>query len=240
MGRSRLCPVTQQIIAEIDFEVTWESRLCMWHQEEECADRSQETQPAQRLKIPGSISLAEREAHSLAHMPFRSWWSMCQRAKGQQHYHKTWSQKASSVIELDHSFYKVEIAPSNLKILTFVGENASMSGAVRAPDVSANFIDVKALKQLIVVVGFAKSVTQCDGHSGLLKEGRGMSLPTQVSPLFHIKVKEQWRGFASLYGESRTIRVGLADHLGFRADQVNRRAGKVSAVNHSACSLRHQ
>ena len=47
-------------------------------------------------------------------------------------------------------------------------------------------IAIKALKQLIAINGFTKSVIQCDGHSGLLRlqeqVGREMSLRTQVSP----------------------------------------------------------
>ena len=41
-------------------------------------------------------------------------------------------------------------------------------GAVLDPDLSVNQVVVKALKQFTAVNGFAKSVLQCDGHSGLL------------------------------------------------------------------------
>ena len=61
-----------------------------------------------------------------------------------------------------------------------------MSGAVLVPDLSANQVAVKALKQFIAVKGFAKSILQCDGHSGLLnlqeQVAGDLSLPTQVSP----------------------------------------------------------
>ena len=93
----------------------------------------QEANQAQCLKIPETVSAAEREAHSLTHMPFRSWCTVCQRAKGQQHYHKS-KQKASSVIQLDHSFYKVHGEVENLKVLTFVETVASTSGAAIVPD----------------------------------------------------------------------------------------------------------
>ena len=60
---------TTQIIAEIDFEVNSESRLNNSLGEDD--DSNKEANPAQCLKIPETVSAAEREAHSLTHMPFR-------------------------------------------------------------------------------------------------------------------------------------------------------------------------
>ena len=94
---------TNQIIAEIDFEVNSESHLS--HSVGEEDDSSQEANQAQCLKIPEIVSATEREAHSLTHMPFRSRCTVCQRAKGQHQYHKP-KQKTSSIIQLDHSLYK--------------------------------------------------------------------------------------------------------------------------------------
>ena len=152
-------------------------------QEEE--DVSLESQKPQCLKAPESVTAAEREAHSLTHMPFRSWCTVCQRAKGQHQHHKG-NQKLTSVIQLDHSFYKVPGETQNLKVLTFIETITSMSGAVIVPDLSANQVAVKTLKKFIAVNGFTKSVLQCDGHSGLLalqeQVGQEMSLPTQISP----------------------------------------------------------
>ena len=51
------------------------------------------------------------------------------KAKGQQHCHKN-HQKASSGIQVDHSFYKVQGETVNLKVLTLVETVTSMSGAV--------------------------------------------------------------------------------------------------------------
>ena len=172
---------TSQIIAEIDFEINSEARLTQ-SQEEEV---SWESQKPQCLKTPESVTAAEREVHSLTHMPFRSWCTVCQRAKRQHQHHKG-NQKLTSVIQLDHSFYKVPGETHNLKVLTFVETITSMSGAVIVPDLSANQVAVKTLKKFIAVNGFAKSVLQCDGHSGPLalqeQVGQEMSLPTQISP----------------------------------------------------------
>ena len=55
-----------------------------------------------------------------------------------------------------------------------------MCDAVIVPDLSANQVGVKALKQFIMVNGFAHSVLQRDGHSGLMKLQD--QLPTQISP----------------------------------------------------------
>ena len=107
---------TSQIIAEIDFELNSEARLTQSQEEE---DVSLESQKPQCLKTPESVTAAEREAHSLTHMPFRSWCTVCQHAKGQHQHHKG-NQKLTSVIQLDHSFYKVPGEPQNLKVLTFV------------------------------------------------------------------------------------------------------------------------
>ena len=57
----------------------------------------------------------------------------------------------------------------NLKVLMFVETTASTPGAVIVPDFSANPVALKALKQFIAINGFAKTVAQCDGHSGLLR-----------------------------------------------------------------------
>ena len=85
---------TSQIIAEIDFEINSEARLTQSQKEE---DVSLESQKPQCLKTPESVTAAEREAHSLTHMPFRSWCTVCQRAKGQHQHHKG-NQKLTSVI----------------------------------------------------------------------------------------------------------------------------------------------
>ena len=111
-----------------------------------------------------------KEAHSLTHMPFRSWCTVCQRAKGQHHHKNNQNnQKSSSVIQLDHSFYKVQGETVNLKVLTLVETVTAMSGAMIVPDLSASQLALKVLKQLTAVNGFAKSVIQCDGHSSLLR-----------------------------------------------------------------------
>ena len=84
-------------------------------------------------------------------MPFRSYRTVCQRAKGQHYYHKS-KQKASGVIQLDHSFYKFHGEVENLKVLTFVETVTSMSGAVIFPDLSAKQAAIKALKKFIAEV----------------------------------------------------------------------------------------
>ena len=80
--------------------------------------------------------------------------------KGLQGQRKHQTQKRSSVIQLDHSFYKVPGSVQNLKALTFIETSTSMCGAVIVPDLSANQVGVKALKQLIMVNGFTHSVLQ--------------------------------------------------------------------------------
>ena len=158
-------------------------------------------------------------------MPFRSWCTVCQRAKGQHQHHKG-NQKLTSVIQLDHSFYKVPGERQSLKVLTFVETITSMSGAVIVPDLSANQVAVKALKKLIAVNGFTKSVLQYDGHSGLLalqeQVGQEMSLPIQVSPPYSHQSQGTVERFRkTLYGQVRAIRIGLADHLKVDADHLD-------------------
>ena len=213
---------TSQIIAEIDFELSSEARLTQTQEEE---DVSLESQRPQCLKIPESVTAAEREAHSLTHVPFRSWCTVCQRAKGQHQHHKG-NQKITSVIQLDHSFYKVPRETQNLKVLTFVETVTSMSGAVIVPDLSANQVAIKTLKKFIAVNGFTKSVLQCDGHSGLLalqeQVGQEMSLPTQISPPYsHQSQGTVERFHKTLYGQVRSIRIGLADQLKIDADHLD-------------------
>ena len=170
-------------------------------------------------------NLSAREAHSLTHMPFRSWCTVCQRAKGQHQHHKG-NQKLTSVIQLDHSFYKVPGESQNLKVLTFIETITSMSGAVIVPDLSANEVAVKTLKKFIAVNRFTKSVLQCDGHSGLVslqeQVGHDMSLPTQISPPYsHQSQGTIERFHKTLYGQPgqvRAIRIGLADHLNVDAE----------------------
>ena len=127
----------------------------MAQSQEQEEDVSQEAQKPHCLKIPESVTSAEKEAHSLTHMPFWSWCTVCQRAKGQHHYHKG-KQKVTSIIQLDHSFYKVPGEVQSLKVLTFVETVSSMSGAVIAPDTSANQVAIKALRKFIAVNGFTR------------------------------------------------------------------------------------
>ena len=173
------------IIAEIDDKIISDSRKIILEEESQ-EDLSQQSQVPHCLKVPSTPSSAERKLHELTHLPFRSWCEVCQRAKGLQGQHKHQSQKKSSVIQLDHSFYKVPGSVQNLKVLTFTETSTSICGAVIVPDLSANQVGIKALKQFIMVNGFTHSVLQCDGHSGLMKlqdqVGKDLSLPTQISP----------------------------------------------------------
>ena len=186
---------TSQMIAEIDFELNSEARLSQSQEEE---DVSLESQRPQCLKTPESVTAAEKEAHSLSHIPFRSWCTVRQRAKGHHQHHKR-NQKLTTVTQLDHSFYKVPQKTQNLKVLIFVETITSMSGAVIVPDLSENQVAVKTLKKFIAVNGFTKSVVQCDGHSGLLalqeQVGQEMSLPTQISPPYSHQSQGTLNGF---------------------------------------------
>ena len=135
------------------------------------------------------------------------------------------NQKASSVIQLDHSFYKVHGEVENLKVITFIETVTSMSGAVMVPDLSANQVTIKALKKFVAVNGSTKSVLQCDGHSGLLalqeQVGCDMSLPTQISPPYsHQSQGTVDRLRKTLYGQVRAMRIGLADQLGLHSEHV--------------------
>ena len=212
------------IIAEIDDKIISDSRKIILEEESQ-EDLSQQAQVPHCLKVPSTPSAAERELHELTHLPFRSWCEVCQRAKGLQGQHKHQSQKKSSVIQLDHSFYKVPGSVQNLKVLTFIETSTSMCGAVIVPDLSANQVGIKALKQFIMVNGFTHSVLQCDGHSGLMKlqdqVGKDLSLPTQISPPYsHQSQGTVERFHKTLYGQVRAIKLGLAAHLGIHPDST--------------------
>ena len=212
------------IIAEIDDKIISDSRKIILEEEHQ-EDLSQQAQVPHCLKVPSTPSAAERELHELTHLPFRSWCEVCQRAKGLQGQHKHQSQKKSSVIQLDHSFYKVPGSVQNLKVLTFIETSTSMCGAVIVPDLSANQVGIKALKQFIMVNGFTHSVLQCDGHSGLMKlrdqVGKDLSLPTQISPPYsHQSQGTVERFHKTLYGQVRAIKLGLAAHLGIHPDST--------------------
>ena len=170
------------IIAEIDDKITSYSRKIILEKESQ-EDLSQQAQVPHCLKLPSTPSSAERELQELTHLAFRSWCEVCQRAKGLQGQHKHQSQEKSSVIQLYHSLYKVPGSVQNLKILIFIETSTSMCGAVIVPDLSANQVGIKALKQFTMVNGFTHSVLQCDGHSGLTKlqdqVSKDLSLPTQ-------------------------------------------------------------
>ena len=102
-------------------------------EEESQEDLSQQAQVPQCLKVPSTPSAAERELHELTHFPFRSRCEICQRVKGLHGHHKHQSQKKSSVVQLDHSFYKVPGDTQNLKALTFIETTTLMCGAVVVP-----------------------------------------------------------------------------------------------------------
>ena len=172
-------------------------------------------------------SSAERELHELiAHS--LSFQIMVQRAKGLHVQHKHQCQKKPSVIQLGRSFYKVRGDSQNLNVLTFIKTTTSMCGAVIVPDLSANQVAVKALKQFIIVNEFTHNVLQCDGHSGLMKlqdqVGREVSPPTQISPTYSDQSQGNVEKFhKTLYGQVRTIKLGLVAHLGFLPDSSTAR-----------------
>ena len=212
------------IIAEVDDKIISDSSKVILEEENQ-EDQSRQTQVPRCIKVPSSPSPAERELHELTHLPFRSWCEICQRSKGLQGQHKHQSQKKSSVIQLDHNFYKVPGSIQNLKVLTFIETTTSMCGAVIVPDLSANQVAVKALKQFIVVNGFTHSVLQCDDHSGLMKlqdqVDKDLSLPTQISPPYSHQSQGTFERFhKTLYGQARAIKLGLAAHLGIHPDSV--------------------
>ena len=89
----------------------------------------------QEANPPETVSAAEREAH----------------------YHNS-KQKASSVIQLDHSFYEVHGEVENLKVLTFVQTVTSISGAVIVSNLSTSQVAIKALKKFIVAVKWIHQV----------------------------------------------------------------------------------
>ena len=116
-----------------------------------------------------------------------------------------------------------------------------MSGSVIVPDLSANQVAVKTLKKFIGVNGFTKSVLQCDGHSGLLalqeQVGQEMSLPTPISPPYsHQSQGTVERFHKTLYGQVRSIRIGLADHLNIDADHLDA-AFMLWIVQHAAFQI---
>ena len=231
------------IIAEIDDKIISESRKIILEEENQ-EDLSQQAQVPHCLKVPSTPSAAERELHELTHLPFRSWCEVCQRAKGLQGQHKHQSQKKSSVIQLDHSFYKVPGSVQNLKVLTFIETSTSMCGAVIVPDLSANQVGIKALKQFIMVNGFTHSVLQCDGHSGLMKlqdqVGKDLSLPTQISPPYsHQSQGTVERFHKTLYGQVRAIKLGLRTCCPFR-DSSRFNSSSSHALDHLTCCLYHQ
>ena len=205
------------IIAEIDDKIISDSRKRILEEESQ-EDLSQQAQVPHCLKDPSTPSSAERELHELTHLPLRSWCKVCQRTKGLQGQHKHQSRKKSSVIQLDHSFYKVPGSVQNLKVLTFIETSTSMCGAVIVPDLSANQVGIKSLKQLTMVNGFTHSVLYCDGHSGLMKlqdqVGKDLSLPTQISPPYsHQSQGTVERFHKTLYDQVRAIKLGLGQVL---------------------------
>ena len=148
------------------------------------------------------------------------------RAKGLQGQHEhQFSERNQAVFQLDHSFYKVLGSILNLKVLTFIETSTSMCGAVIVPDLSANQVGVKVLKQFIMVNGFTHSVFQCDGHSGLMKfqdqVGTNPSLPTQINlPYPHHSQGTVERVHKTLYGQVRAIKLGFTAHLEIHPDST--------------------
>ena len=88
-----------------------------------------------------------------------------------------------------------------------------MSGAVIVPDLSANPVEIKVLTQFIAVNAFAKSVIQCDGHSGLLKlqeqVGRELSLPAHVCPPY----SHQTQGTVETFRKTLYVQMGSQSEL---------------------------
>ena len=176
------------IIAEIDDKIISDisdSRKIILEEESQ-EDLSQQAQVPHCLKVPSTPSSAERELHELTNLPCRSWCEVCQRAKGLQGQHKHQSQKKSSVIQLDHSFYKVPSSIQNLKALTFIETSTSCAEQSLFQIFQQIRLESKLSSSSSWSMGSLLGVLQCDGHSGLMKlqdhVGKDLSLPTQISP----------------------------------------------------------
>ena len=126
------------------------------------------------------------------------------------------------MIQLDHSFYMVPGAVQNLKVLNFIASIISMCGSVIVPDLSANQVGVKALKQFIMVSGFTHSTLQRDGHSGPMKlqdrVGKDTLSHSNQFPLLPSK-SENCREISQDL-QVMAIKLGLTAHLGIHPDST--------------------
>ena len=200
------------IIAEIDDKIMSDLRKIILEEENQ-EDLSQQAQVPQCLKVPSTPSSAERELHELTRFPFRSWCEICQRTKGLHCQHKHQSQEKSSVIQLDHSFYKIPGSVQNLKALTFIETSTSMCGAVIVPDLQisleANPSSSSLWSMCSLIVFFNAMVTQvsCNFKISLAKIFHCL---LKSVPHIDSKVRELWKGVRS--GRSSGSRSSHPSH----------------------------
>ena len=129
-----------------------------------------------------------------------------------------------------HSFYKVHGETENLKVLTFVETVTAMSGAIMVPDLSANQVEIEALKKLIAVNGFTKSVFKHFKNQLVMTR----HYPLKSVPYSHQSQDTVARFHKTLYGQVRAIRIRST-----RTSLWSSRRG-TSSLDTSTCSLSDQ
>ena len=186
---------TNQIIAEIDFEVNSESRLS--HSVGDEGDASQEANPAQCLKIPETVSATERETHSQS--------LTCLLGHGalfvsEQQVNNTIT-KQSRRLQVSSNFTastklmeKLRISKCSRSLRQHFNVRSSHS-----PGLVSQSGSHQSTQEVHAVNGFTESVLQCDGHSGFLH--LKIKLVVKCHQLLKsvlltvIRVEVLWRGF---------------------------------------------
>eukprot|EP00971_Amphidinium_carterae_P333463 6468236-Amphidinium_carterae.1 len=72
----------------------------------EIEDLSTQAYVPQQLRQPHQPTTLEMQEHRLTHMPYRSWCSICVKAKGQPSHHRKGALKEQSLSQLDYTFMK--------------------------------------------------------------------------------------------------------------------------------------
>ena len=185
--------------------------------EQETHDKA--AREAKPLPRPNEPTEQQRAQHCLTHLPYRSWCEHCVRAKGKERQSKRNTDR-QPVIQVDYSFVSTGQDVQQRTVLNAVDVQTGLSTSVVVPKKGRQAYGTAELKKFIYETGRTYGILQYD------KEPSLKALVTEtVNQLGGMSIRatpKDWkqahgsigRMQQTLYGQARTLRLQLQEHLG--------------------------
>ena len=140
-----------------------------------------EAQPARPGIVPVSPSEAEVKQHELTHLPFRSWWRQCVRAKGKESPHHESNPSGVSKFATDCMFMGEDGTPITI-LAGYDGLTKTFFAYVVLCKGTSHGYAQRALAHNVLSTGHQKVILQSDQEPSIIdfKHKAGTHIPTEI------------------------------------------------------------